>query len=625
MTAKPPPVPGPLRRFGHELHELALTARHVWRMVPRVQRWSLVGAVLIMSLGGAANTALPLLSGRIVDRVTTGVTTGEPRADILRVVAELLIAVACLVLIREFLQVLRRFLVENSCTRIERHLSVRVVSHIMRADLSRLTHERVGALHGRIFRGVGGFMRLLRLSFLDFFPSVVIGAFAIGAAVVKQPWLGLAMLGVIPASIGLTVWQINSQQRVRLTLMRVNEEMDGTVVELLGGLDYVRVADTHAREVKRVARAAEHKRSKGLRHHVAMSFFGAAKAIVEGLFHVGVLALAAYLAINGRISFGDILTFSMLYLSAMAPVNEIHRVIDEGHEAALRVNDLQAILDMPVDPSYLTQTHRDARLDDAAPVIRAEGVRFEYAAPNGCVFPALNGVDLEIFPGETVGVAGPSGCGKSTWLKVLMRLVHPTAGGVWIKGVPLEEVSRETISHLVGYVGQTPFIFAGTVEENITYGAVRCLPEDVRRAARMARIHDEIMAMPGRYAAPVAERGQNLSGGQRQRIALARVFLQDPPILILDEATSALDTISERQVQEAIAAARRDRTVILVAHRLSTFADADRILVFEDGRIVETGSYDGLLARNGLFAELVRCAELSSDSTNPTATASTQA
>ncbi len=220
-------------------------------------------------------------------------------------------------------------------------------------------------------------------------------------------------------------------------------------------------------------------------------------------------------------------------------------------------------------------------------------------------------MDLVIHPGETVGVAGRSGCGKSTLLKILMRLLHPTGGRAWVMGVPLEEVSRETISQLIGYVGQNPFIFSGTVEENITYGATRYLPEDVVRAARMACIHDEIEAMPDGYKTRVAERGANLSGGQRQRIALARVFLQNPPILVLDEATSALDTISERQVQQAIGTASRDRTVIMVAHRLSTFADADRILVFDEGRLAETGSYDELIARNGLFAELVRCAEMS--------------
>jgi ATP-binding cassette subfamily B protein len=190
-----------------------------------------------------------------------------------------------------------------------------------------------------------------------------------------------------------------------------------------------------------------------------------------------------------------------------------------------------------------------------------------------------------------------------------MRLLHPPTGDVWLKGVPLAEASRETIAQLIGYVGQNPFVFSGTIEDNITYGAAKYLPEDVARAAKLACIHDEILAMPDGYRTTVAERGANLSGGQRQRIALARVFLHNPPILVLDEATSALDTISERQVQQAIGTASRDRTVIMVAHRLSTFADADRIFVFDDGRVVETGPYHELLARDGLFAELVRASE----------------
>ena len=605
-------TPG-FRRFLSEVAHLARTSRVVWLMVPQKHRWFLIGAVVVMAFGATANTALPLLSGNLVDRVSRGVIDGHPRADIISTVAQILVAIGVVILVREMLQVLRRYLVENTCTRIEKHLSVRVVAHLMQADLSRLTHEKVGALHGRLFRSVDGFMRLLRLSFLDFFPAIALGTFAIGTAIFKEPWLGLAMLGVIPASMSLTIWQLLSQKRVRLSLMKVREHMDGTVVEQLGGLDYIRVANTLQHEVGRVAQAAATRRHNELRHHVAMSFFGAGKALVEGLFHVSVLALAAYLAINGTITFGDILTFSMLYLSAMAPLNEVHRVLDEGHEASLRVEDLIALLNTPIDPSFRTRTHREARLDDDAPVVRSEGVCVQYRTPDGRTRRALDGIDLEIMPGETVGIAGPSGCGKSTWLKVLMRLIHPNSGKMWIKGVPLEEVSRETISHLIGYVGQNPFVFSGTIEENICYGSAKWLPEDVRRAARQAGIHGEIMAMPDGYDTPVAERGQNLSGGQKQRLALARVFLHNPPILILDEATSALDTISERKVQEAIANARRDRTVILVAHRLSTFADADRIFVFDDGQIVETGSYDELILRNGMFAELVRCSEMTTE------------
>jgi ATP-binding cassette, subfamily B, bacterial len=600
----PTKAPTPLARFGREVRELVLTTRKVWKTIARRHRWALLGAVSVMVLGGAANTALPLLSGRIVDRVEFGVTHGEPTSSMMETVGMLLVGVALVVLLRELLQVVRRYLVENTCTRIERHLSVKVVGHLMQADLSKLTHEKVGVLHGRLFRSVDGFMRLLRMSFLDFFPAVIIGLMAVVTAVAKQPWLGLAMIGVIPATMGLTVWQLISQKKVRLQLLRGREELDGTVVEQLSGLDYVRVANTHADELRRVAKAAEFRRKKELGHHVAMSFFGAGKAIIEGLFHVAVLALAAYLAIHQRISFGDILTFSMLYMSAMAPLNEIHRVIDEGHEASLRVNDLMELLAMPVDKSFKTPTHKEARLDDRAPVIRTQGLTVEYMLPDGRTHLALDRVDLEIYPGETIGIAGRSGCGKSTLLKMLMRLLHAAGGRAWLKGVPLEEVSRETISHLIGYVGQNPFIFAGTIEENICYGATKWLPEDVRRAAVLAEIHDEIMALPNKYDSPVAERGQNLSGGQRQRIALARVFLLDPPILILDEATSALDTHSERLIQAALEPLMQGRTTLAIAHRLSTILAADIILVVNGGQIVERGTHQELLALDGLYAQL---------------------
>jgi ATP-binding cassette subfamily B protein len=598
-----------LSRFRREVVDLVRTARRVWKTIARRHRWALLGAVAVMAIGGVANTALPLLSGRLVDRVSTGVIDGQPRSAILEGAGILLLFVGLLVLVRELLQVIRRYLVENTCTRIERQLSIKVVGQIMQADLSLLMHEKIGTLHGRVFRSVDGFMRLLRLSFLEFLPAIIIGTFAIVTALWKQPLLGLAMLGVIPATLVLTVWQLISQRRVRLQLLRGREELDGTVVEQLGGLDYIRAANTHNQELRRVAKAAESRRKRELGHHVAMSFFGAAKAVVEGLFHVAVLGLAAYLAIEGRISFGDILTFSMLFLSVMAPLNEVHRVIDEGHEASLRVNDLMELLALPLDRSIKTVTHRQPRLDDTAPVVRTEGLCVDYALPTGGTRRALDHTNLEIYEGETVGIAGRSGCGKSTLLKVLLRLLHPQAGQVWLKGVPMEEISRETLARLIGYVGQNPFMFAGSIEENICYGSSKFLPEDVRRAAERAGIHEEIMAMPGGYDAPVAERGQNLSGGQKQRIALARVFLQNPPILILDEATSALDTISERRVQQAIGTASQNRTVIMVAHRLSTFADANRIVVFEHGRIAEMGTYAELMEKQGLFSELVRSAE----------------
>jgi len=232
-------------------------------------------------------------------------------------------------------------------------------------------------------------------------------------------------------------------------------------------------------------------------------------------------------------------------------------------------------------------------------------------APEESRKPALENVSLDIRRGEIIGIAGRSGCGKSTLLRALLRLVHPSGGASRLGGVPLESVSRESIARLAGYVGQSPFVFAATIKENIAYEQKDATEEEIQNAARLACLDDDIQQMPEGYNTLVAEAGHNLSGGQKQRLALARMFLKNPPLLILDEATSALDSISEQHIQQSLAADRGDRTVILVAHRLSTLLHTDRIIVFDQGRIAEVGPYHELVDRGGVFADLVRSTEAS--------------
>ena len=596
-----------LGRFVAESRLILSYARRVWQLVPRRHKLALGGAGLLMAAVSACNTALPLLLGDLVDAVQKGVLGEAPQESVPRVAAAYLGLIAAAYVLREVLQVGRRFLVENASTRIEKAVTTRLVGHLMKMELGVLTQDKIGALQGRISRSVVGFVRFLRLGFLDFFPPLLTGLFALGAALYRQPALAVVMAGVIPFSLYLTMRQLLSQKGVRLCLVRSREEMDGAVVELLGGLDYVRAANTQDYELDRVARAAEARRSLELKHHAKMSLYGCGKALNEGAFHVVVLALALYLAVHGHISLGEVITFSMLFLNVMAPLNEVHRGLDEGHECSLQVADLLAMLDSPPDRSFSPGRTRRPRVEPDAPLIRTRGLVVEYATPTG-MKRGLDGVNVTIYHGETIGLAGPSGCGKTTWLRVLLRLTHPTAGDVRLGGAPLELVSRADIGRLFGYVGQSPFVFSGTIAENVAYGSPAATRKGVIDAAKRAAIHDEIMAMPGGYDAPVRERGVNLSGGQRQRLALARVFLQSPPVLILDEGTSALDTISERHIQRSIDLARKDRTVILVAHRLSTLLDADRILVFERGRVVEEGTYAELLQKGGVFAEMAMCA-----------------
>jgi ATP-binding cassette subfamily B protein len=338
-----------------------------------------------------------------------------------------------------------------------------------------------------------------------------------------------------------------------------------------------------------------------------MSLFGSGKTLIEGLFHVTVLGIAVYLAVTGRVSFGDILTLSMLFLGVMAPLAEVHRMIDEGHESSLLVAELLDMLAAPIDRCYQTAETRAPALEHEQMIV-VKDLAVDYPLPDGARRRALEGVSLAIRRGEIVGIAGRSGCGKSTFLRALMRLVHVSNGQAVVGGVPLESLDCESFAQLLGYVGQSPFVFSSTVEENIAYEREGATTDQILDAARQACLEQEIQEFPGGIRASVAEKGQNLSGGQKQRLALARVFLKNPPILILDEATSALDTISEGRIQDWLASQRGERTVILVAHRLSTLLHTDRILVFDEGRIAETGTYEELVERGGIFAKLVESA-----------------
>jgi ATP-binding cassette subfamily B protein len=431
------------------------------------------------------------------------------------------------------------------------------------------------------------------------------------------------MIGVIPASVYLTLRQLNNQKGIRLQLMRDSEQIDGTIVEQLHGAEYLRVANTYDRELERLQGEMEKRRKREVTHHFQMSLYGSGKALNEGVFHVSVLALASYLAFQGTITVGEVLTFSVLFLNVMAPLNEIHRVIDEGHEASLRLADYLDLVNKPVDRSF---NAIDSDVSNPEPIATAAGnlpniddsvdafIRFfditaGYKLHEANRKPVLRNLTLSIARGETIGVAGASGSGKSTWIKVLLRLLHPASGSLVLEDQPIDDVSRAWIASNIGYVGQNPFVFSGTIAANITYGCNNFDQTQIESAAKDASLHDEIMRMTHGYDSHVEEMGRNLSGGQRQRLALARLMLKDPPILILDEATSALDNISERHIQRALASKAKQHTTILIAHRLTTLKHCDRIFVFDNGQIVETGNYESLIHQNGIFAELVRSAD----------------
>lgn len=561
----------------------------------------LMVAIFLMALAGALASVPAIVLGSILDRFVS-------EDEIVFSTTHLaLLAILGAVLLRETIQVLRKYLVEDTCTRVEKKTRVDAVKHLLKLDLCYFSDTQVGSLHGRLNRSIEGLVRLLKLSFLDFLPAVFIAIFALGIAIYRAPVLGISMAMVIPIGILIVFLQVRSQKGIRISILRGKEEIDGAVVELLGGLESVRALNTLRVETRRVSRISEHLRKIEIRHHIWMAFYDAAKYLNEGIFHVLVLAMAIVLASTGSISTGDILTFSLLFVGVMTPLREIHRILDEAHESSIRVRDLFDLMDIPEDASFkvppLSSNKKD--LDSTATAIEAHNTCYRYP---GAGSNAVSSLQLTVNVGEYIGLCGSAGCGKSSFLKLLLRLIHAQQGRIVLCGRDLSELTREDIADMVCYVSQVPLILSGTVAENIAYGLQNISHERIVNAASLANIHEEVLAMPQGYQTSVGERGVNLSGGQRQRIAIARIFLRSPQILLLDEATSALDNVNENLVQQSIKKAMRGRTVIAVAHRLTTLRGADRILVFDKGTIAESGTFEQLATEDGVFARLLDAA-----------------
>jgi ATP-binding cassette subfamily B protein len=598
------PTP-PSKSFLGDIGIVWARRKDLWRLLRRNEKLGFLAAVAVTGFVAWVQVQIAVLLGDFFNIVLK--LSGD-QAALTAFVTKALAFLGGYYVLKESLQLLRRWLVTRTTAQIESGMTVRLVGHLLRIDLGAMAAERIGSLHGRISRSVEGFVKFLKVGFADFIPAVATASYALYVGL-KQDWrVGLIMLGVVPISILITIWQVSSQKGVRLELLRAKEGLDGTVVEQLSGLEYIRAANTYPLEVSRVTGAAQARQKREVKHGFAMARFDWLKALNEGLFYIAILGFAIVLAARGQVEYGMVFVFSGLYLTIMGPMKDVHRILDEAYDSSMQVTVLLQMLDQPLDQSFNVVTLRPPRLDGSIPLLECQDLVVEYNTPHG-KRRILDGVTLAINQGQTIGIAGRSGSGKSTWLRAVLRLLHPTSGEVLVGGVPIGVLSREDIGKSIGYVSQVPFVFSGTVRENIGYGCGVVSLEQIQEAARQAHIHEEILQMPQGYDSILNERGGNLSGGQRQRLALARMFLKNPPVLILDEGTSALDNISERRVRAAIDHARHSHTVIMVAHRLTTLNETDCIFVFDQGRVVEQGAFDALVENNGAFAELVRSAE----------------
>ncbi|MFZ4602659.1 MAG: ABC transporter ATP-binding protein [Caulobacterales bacterium] len=516
-----------------------------------------------------------------------------------RIVYQIPAWIVAITLVRAVAMYAQALLTSEIAQRVLRDLQGEMFAAIVRADYARFSREGTGGLVSRFTYDINIIAETLVRSTSQVMRDVVV-IIAVFVAMLRIDWvLALGVMGILALAAGPLGEIARRARRQTKAAQTQMGDMTSLLQESFSGARLVRTYGLERYESERAKVEFERRRKTQVKLTRNRSRSDPILEALGGVAAAGVFAFIGWRVAHGQANTGDLLALITAIAAASASARALgtfNTVLNEGAAALERVfallDERPEIADQPdAKPLRVTQGR-----------ISFENVTFAYEA----AAPAVRDLSFSVEPGETVAVVGPSGAGKSTVLNLIPRLFDVTSGRVAIDGCDVRAVTLDSLRRQIAMVSQEATLFNDTVRANIAFGRAGASEAEIIAAARAAAAHDFIQDLPGGYDAIVGERGGLLSGGERQRIALARAFLRDAPILLLDEATSALDAESERKVQDALARLAKGRTTLVIAHRLATVRDADRIIAMQDGRIVETGRHDELVARGGLYARLAR-------------------
>ncbi|MFB9329146.1 ABC transporter ATP-binding protein [Paenibacillus aurantiacus] len=480
---------------------------------------------------------------------------------------------------------------------IEAALRGTLIRKLQRLSMSYHSDMKSGRMQSKVLRDVEAIETMSKQMMYAFVPAVLNVVVALAITLTTSVTIASFFILVIPFAIGLVFLFRRRIQLGNREFRREVEQMSGQVAETVEMIPVTRAHGLEETAIHKVDQTLRSIKTKGYKLDVMEAWFGSSSWVTFTLFQMLCLGFSCIQVERGVINVGDVIMYQGFFSSILMAVNQIIVVYPQIAKGMESIHSVSEVL-LSTDTEGYEGTKQIGIVKGD---IEFDRVRFSYGDTDKHV---LEDFSLHVRAGETIAFVGASGAGKSTVLNLAIGFYRPTSGTVKVDGIPFDELDMRSFRHNLAVVPQSTVLFSGTIRDNIAYGLEGVTEEKLRRVIQLANLQDVIDAMPQGLDTMIGEHGGKLSGGQRQRIAIARAMIREPRVILLDEATSALDNISEHVVQKAMQELVRDRTTFIVAHRLSTIRDADRIVVMNNGRIAEVGTYEELIGARGAFYEL---------------------